>query len=122
MVSPGSGTISTEQDTISVEVNQSGLSTGTYNGIVRIAIADRNGGYQTASVAVSLLVSSGGATTTPSILLNPTSLSFPGTAGGANPLAKTMNLANPAGGTLTWSMTESAAWLALNNRFRHGHT
>lgn len=25
-----------------------------------------------------------------------------------------MNLANPAGGTLTWSMTESAAWLALN--------
>jgi hypothetical protein len=95
-------------------VNQSGLSTGTYNGIVRIAIADRNGGYQTSSVAVSLLVSSGGATTTPSILLNPTSLSFPGTAGGANPLAKTMNLANPAGGTLTWSMTESAAWLALN--------
>jgi hypothetical protein len=85
-------------------VNQSGLSTGTYNGIVRIAIADRNGAYQTASVAVSLLVSSGGATTTPSILLNPTSLSFPGTAGGANPLAKTMNLANPAGGTLTWSM------------------
>jgi hypothetical protein len=122
MVSSASGTISTEQNTISVEVNQSGLSAGTYNGIVRIAIADRNGGYQTASVAVSLLVSSGGATTTPSILLNPTSLSFPGTARGANPLAKTMNLANPAGGTLTWSMTESAAWLALNNRFRHGHT
>ena len=114
MVSPASGTISTEQDTISVEVNHSGLSAGTYNGIVHIAIAGRNGGYQTASVAVSLLVSSGGTTTTPSILLNPTSLSFSGTAGGANPLAKTMNLANPAGGTLTWSMTESAAWLALN--------
>ena len=114
MVSPGSGTISTEQDTISVAVNQSGLSAGTYNGTVDIAIAGRNGRYQTSSVAVSLIVSSSGTTSTPSILLNPTSLSFSGTAGGANPLAKTMNLANPTGGTLTWSMTESAAWLALN--------
>ena len=114
MVSPTSGTISTEHDTISVQVNQSGLSAGTYNSTVRIAIAGKNGLYQTASVAVSLVVSTGGTTATPSILLNPISLSFSGTAGGATPLAKTMNLANPTGGTLTWSMTESAPWLALN--------
>jgi len=114
MVSPTSGTISTEHDTISVQVNQSGLSAGTYNSTVRIAIAGKNGLCQTATVAVSLVVSSGGTSATPSILLNPISLSFSGTAGGATPLSKTMNLANPTGGSLTWSMTESAPWLALN--------
>lgn len=113
-VSPASGTISREQDTITVQVNQLGLSAGTYNSTVQIAIADRYGRYQTESVAVSLIVSAGVTTPTPSMLLNPASLSFSGIVGGTNPLAKTMNLVNPTGGTLTWSMTESAAWLALN--------
>lgn len=35
-------------------------------------------------------------------------------AGGAAPLAQSINLTNPTGGTLTWTLTESAAWLALN--------
>ena len=112
--SPASGTISREHDTITVQVNQLGLSAGTYNSTVQIAIADRYGRYQTESVAVSLIVSGGVTTPTPSMLLNPANLSFSGIAGGANPLAKTMNLLNPTGGTLTWNMTESAAWLALN--------
>jgi hypothetical protein len=124
MLSPSSGSISTEKDTISVQVNTSGLSAGSYSSSFNIAVTGKNGGTQTATIPVTFVVSSSGTTTTttpstpttttPSILLNPTSLSFSGTAGGANPLAKTMNLANPAGGTLTWSMTESAAWLALN--------
>lgn len=113
-VSPASGTISREQDTITVQVNQLGLSAGTYSSTVQIAIADRYGRYQTESVAVSLIVSGGVTTPTPSMLLNPASLSFSGTVGGTNPLAKTMNLVNPTGGTLTWNMTESTAWLALN--------
>jgi hypothetical protein len=115
IISPASGTISAEQDTISVEVNPSGLSTGTYSGFFNIAITGKNDRIQTATIPVTFVVSTGGTTTTPSILLNPTSLSFSGTAGGANPLAKTINLANPTGGTLTWSMTEPAAWLALNS-------
>jgi len=114
MISPASGTISTEQDTLSVQVNPSGLSAGTYSGFFSIAVTGKNDRIQTATIPVTFVVSTGGTTTTPSILLNPTGLSFSGTAGGANPLAKTMNLANPTGGTLTWSMTESAAWLALN--------
>jgi len=35
-------------------------------------------------------------------------------AGGPPPLAKPITLSNPIGGTLTWTMTEPAAWLALN--------
>ena len=30
------------------------------------------------------------------------------------PLAQTFNIANPTGGTLTWTLNESAAWLGLN--------
>jgi hypothetical protein len=114
MISPASGTISSEQGTISVQVNPSGLSTGTYSSSFNITVTSKNDRIQTATIPVTFVVSTGGTTTTPSILLNPTGLSFSGTAGGANPLAKTMNLANPTGGTLTWSMTKSAAWLALN--------
>jgi len=114
IISPASGTISAEQDTISVQVNPSGLSTGTHSGSFNIAVTGKNNRTQTATIPVTFVVSSGGTTTTPSMLLNPASLSFSGTAGGANPLAKTINLANPTGGTLTWSMTEPAAWLVLN--------
>ena len=117
-VSPSTGTISREKDQITVNVNASGLAGGTYNGTVNIAI-----GGQISVVSVTLVVSggtatptstSGGTTATPSILLNPVSLSFSGTAGGAMPLAQTFNIANPTGGTLTWTLNESAAWLGLN--------
>jgi hypothetical protein len=124
-VSPSTGTISREKDQITVNVNASGLAGGTYNGTVNIAI-----GGQISVVSVTLVVSggtatptstsgsttstSGGTTSTPSILLNPVSLSFSGTAGGAAPLAQTFNIANPTGGTLTWTLTEPASWLGLN--------
>ena len=114
MISPASGTISTEQDTISVQVNPSGLSTGTYSGFFDIAVTGRHHRIQTVTIPVTFVVSTGGTTVTPSVLLNPASLSFSGTAGGANPLAQTINLLNPTGGTLSWTLTESAPWLALN--------
>ena len=114
IISPASGTISTEQDTISVHVNPSGLSTGTYSSSFDIAVTGKYDRIRTATIPVTLVVSTGGTTVTPSMLLNPASLSFSGTAGGANPLAQTINLLNPTGGTLSWTLTESAPWLALN--------
>lgn len=122
MISPASGTISTEQDTISVQVNPSGLSAGTYSSSFTISVSTKNDRLQTATIPVTFVVSTGGTTptsgttttTTPSILLNPTSLNFSGTAGGTNPLAQTINLLNSTGGTLSWTLTESAPWLALN--------
>jgi BACON domain-containing protein/fibronectin type III domain protein len=125
-VSPSTGTIAREQDQITVNVNASGLATGTYNGAVKITI----GGNQASVVSVTLVVSGGTATTTSSsttstttsssttstqsILLNPVSLSFSGTAGGTAPSAQTFNITNPTGGTLTWTLSESASWLGLN--------
>ncbi len=117
-VSPSTGTIVREKDQISVNVNASGLAVGTYSGAVSIVI----GGNQTGVVSVTLVVSGGTTTSTssstttstPSISLNPVSLSFPGTAGGTTPSAQTFNIGNPTGGTLTWTLTESASWLGLN--------
>ena len=114
IISPASGTISTEQDTISVQVNPSGLSTGTYSSSFDIAVTGKYDRIRTATIPVTLVVSTGGTTVTPSVLINPASLNFSGTAGGANPLAQTINLLNPTGGTLSWTLTESAPWLALN--------
>lgn len=115
-VNPSTGTISREKDQITVNVNASGLAAGTYNGTVNITI-----GGQLSGVSVTLVVAGGTATSlssnttpTPSILLNPVSLSFSGTAGGAIPLAQTFNITNPTGGTLTWTLSESASWLGLN--------
>jgi Viral BACON domain/Fibronectin type III domain len=116
-ISPASGTIAREQDQIAVQVNATGLGTGTYSATVRIAISDKNDRIQMTAVPVTMVVTGGGATLTsltPSILLNPTSLSFSGVAGGPPPLAKPITLSNPTGGTLTWTFTETAAWLGLN--------
>ena len=88
-VTPGSGTITSEQDQIAVQVDTTGLSGGTYSGTVRITI-----GSQSSAVLVTLNVAGAGvtptstSTATPSIFLNPTSLSFSGVQGGPSPLAK----------------------------------
>jgi hypothetical protein len=114
--SPASGTITREQDQIAVQVNATGMAAGTYSGTIRISITEKNNKTQVTPVLVTLVVSGGSSslTVTPSILLNPTSLSFSGTAGGPAPLAKPITVSNPTGGTLSWTLTETAAWLGLN--------
>jgi hypothetical protein len=46
--------------------------------------------------------------------VSPTSLAFTGTAGGANPAARTVALTNTGGGTLSWSVSDNAAWLTVS--------
>ena len=124
-INPSSGTIAREQDQITVQINATGMAAGTYNGTIRISISDKNDRTQVAPVSVTLVVTGGSGTTgsgstsgsgsiTPSIALNPPSLSFSGVQGGPSPLAKPIMLSNPNGGTLTWTLTETAAWLGLN--------
>jgi Fibronectin type III domain/Viral BACON domain len=120
-INPSSGTIAREQDQITVQINATGMAAGTYSGTVRISISDKNDRTQVTPVSVTLVVTGGSGTSgsgsgsiTPSIALNPTSLSFSGVQGGPSPLAKPIMLSNPNGGTLTWTLTETAAWLGLN--------
>ena len=50
----------------------------------------------------------------PSIGTSPTSLSFTAQQGGSNPAAQTLTISNTGGGTLSWSASDSAAWLSLS--------
>jgi hypothetical protein len=110
-VSPSSGTISTERDQITASVNLTGLSAGNYSTSVIIAIEGLKGRMNQTAISVTLTVT-GTTSSTPSISLTPTALSFSGVAGGTAPAAQLINLTNPTGETLSWSMSASAAWLS----------
>ncbi len=51
---------------------------------------------------------------TPVIGVTPISLSFAAIMGGANPAAQTFSISNSGGGTLSWSVSDNAAWLSLS--------
>lgn len=112
-ISPASGTISTERDQITVSVNLTGLSTGTYSTSVVVAVDGLKGRRNLTAIPVTLLVT-GTTSSTPSISLAPTTLSFSGIAGGTTPAAQLIRLANPTGGTLSWSLASNASWLGLS--------
>lgn len=50
----------------------------------------------------------------PTIAFTPASLSFAAKEGGANPPSQTLTIWNSGGGTLSWSLSKSASWLALS--------
>lgn len=112
-VTPSSGTIATEQDQITVSVNATGLSTGSYTSTVVIATESFKGRLVKTIVPVSLSLTQS-STTTPTIRLSPAALSFSGIAGNANPAAQLLSLTNSSGGTLSWSLSDNAAWLTLS--------
>lgn len=50
----------------------------------------------------------------PAIGTSPTSLSFTVQQGGGNPATQTLTISNTGSGTLTWTASDNAAWLALS--------
>ena len=104
-LSPISGT---NNGAMTANVNLTGLAAGTYNTAITVTAP----GATTKTVPVSLTVTA--ATPTPSIGLGTTSLGFAGTVGGTNPSAQTIAVSNVGGGTLSWTASENAAWLALS--------
>jgi len=111
-VTPSSGTIAAEQDQIAVSVNLSGLSAGSYSSNVIISTESNSKRAVETIIPIALTVT--GSTLSPSIMLNPTALSFSGIAGSTNPTAQLFNISNPTGGTLSWSLSSNAAWLSLS--------
>ena len=104
-VAPASGT---NAGTITVTPNTSGLTAGTYTTDVTIAAPGAGGSPKT--VAVTLTVDP----PPPVLTTSPASLSFSGTAGAADPAAKTISVSNTGGGTLNWTASESATWLSVS--------
>ena len=98
--------------TISVSVNTSGLSAGTYSTPVTVSASGASNSPQT--ILVSLTVNAAQPTAPapqPKIGLSPSSLAFNATQGGANPANQTVAVTNTGTGTLTWTVADNANWL-----------
>src|SRR5207244_4170575 len=50
----------------------------------------------------------------PALAVNPTSLSFSGSAGGSNPAGKNVSITNGGSGTLTWLASADQSWVTLS--------
>lgn len=106
-----SGTTTTETDSISANVNLTGLAVGTYTGAITVSASGATNTPQV--IPVSLTVSSA-PTATPAIGLSVSSLTFTGTAGGSNPALQSFTVSNTGTGTLTWTAEDNAQWLTLS--------
>ncbi len=106
-LNPASGTTTTETDAVTVSVTTTGLTAGTYNATITVTAAGATNSPQTVPVTLTVTVPP------PTIGLSPTSFSFTGVQGGANPATQTLSITNTGGETLSWSVSDDAPWLTL---------
>jgi hypothetical protein len=104
-LSPASGTGS---GTISVAVNTSGLSVGTISTPITIAASGATNTPQTVTVSLTITA----AAAPPAIGVTPGSLTFTAQQGSGNPTPQSLAVRNTGGGTLTWTVSNNAAWLS----------
>lgn len=104
-LSPASGT---GAGTISVAVNTSGLSVGTVSTPITITASGATNTPQTVTVSLTMTA----AAIPPAIGVTPGSLTFTAQQGGGNPTPQSLAIRNTGGGTLTWTVSNNAAWLS----------
>jgi len=104
-LSPASGT---GVGTISVAVNTSGLSVGTVSTPITIAASGATNTPQTVTVSLTITATA----VPPAIGVTPGSLTFTAQQGGGNPTPQSLTIRNTGGGTLTWTISNNAAWLS----------
>ena len=102
-VTPASGTT---PQALSVAVNTAGLAAGTYTG--KVTVTSAGAAASPREVTVSLVVDPA-----PALAVAPASLAFTGTAGGADPAAKTLSATNTGGGSLSLTAADDASWLTV---------
>ena len=108
-VYPPSGTSEDQQKTVLVSIDIAALSEGTYNG--NIIISDPAAANSPQTVTVDLNLSED---LPPEISIEPGSISFQATDGGANPSPVYMFVSNSGEGTLTYSIDWDANWLSVS--------
>ncbi len=108
-LSPASGSSTGEHDNVTLSVNISGRTAGTYS--ATITITDPNATNSPQTVPVSLNIT---AVPKPTISFSPSSFTFSATEGGSNPANQTLEIWNSGSGTLNWSVSDNATWLSLS--------
>jgi hypothetical protein len=100
-LSPASGT---GNGAVTLAVTTGTLTAGSYSGAVTMSAT----GASPVTVPVTFTV-----TASPNISLNPSGLTYAATQGAANPANQTVSLTN-TGGTLNWTVSDSASWLSVS--------
>jgi hypothetical protein len=97
--------------TVTVTVDRTGLSPGTYTGTITVSDPNATNDPQTISVTLEVSGGSGG---TPTIQLNRSNLYF-GASGSYVTGSQTITIANSGTGTLNWSASANyTSWLSLS--------
>ena len=104
-LSPAAGT---GAGTISVSINTTGMTPGTVNGQITITASGATNTPQTVMVSATITAASA----PPAIGITPGGLTFTAQQGGANPAPQSLTIRNTGGGTLTWTVSNSATWLS----------
>ena len=110
-VSQSGGVASTSAISLLVFVNSTGLTLGTHTGTITFTA---NGGSQTVQVTLNITTTGG----TGGVTANPTSLSFSGQAGGANPGTQTLTISSSSGSapvsvTVAATTSSGGSWLTV---------
>jgi hypothetical protein len=100
----GSSTGPSDNTSVAVSVNITGMPAGNYTANITINATGASNTPQV--VPVSLHIS-----LPPEISFSPLNLSFSAVAGGANPENQTLEIWNSGGVTLNWSLSDDAGWL-----------
>lgn len=106
-VTPASGVSTGEADSITVNFATAGLSAGNYSAAITVTSADAVNSPRIVSVTLQVLEPP------PLIVLNPRDFSFT-VAQGANVPATSFSLRNGGGGTLSYTISDSANWLSVS--------
>ncbi len=105
-VSPAAGT---DAGALTLSVNTAGMAVGNYTGAVTVSGKATNS-PQTVNITLSVTE----APSVPALSVAPLGLSFNATAGGTNPTAQAVSIANAGGGALNWTAAGNQNWLALS--------
>jgi hypothetical protein len=90
-------------------VSSSGLSIGTYNGILLISDPNAANSPQTVSIKLNITEES-----PPKIWTNTNNIDFSATTGGPNPSSKTLQIRNSGEGNLNYNVIWDASWVTVN--------
>lgn len=100
--------LGTAPQTIDVNINNFGLTAGTYIDSVEVVAGTTDNSPQWMKVVLDV------APPPPTINVSETSFYFNAVAGGANPADKYFTISNVGGGDLNWSVTNNESWLSLS--------
>lgn len=105
-VSPTSGSVSTDSNTVTVSVDIAGLAGENYNCDLTITDPLAENNPQTVSVNLSI--------TPPIFDLSTSAMNFSALLDGPNPADQTLTITNIGGGILNWQIDEMCSWLTVS--------